>query len=104
MGNTITYADLDELLVGNGFVRKNLSKEHVVYLDRAEEPIFVFPALPLDEAVEPVHLAAVRRWLIDAGLLQEEGIERWLWQLRFAERRPAPAAAAVGPGRAAGVG
>ena len=69
MANPVTFADLDELLVEKGFVRRTLSEQHFVYLDRTEEPIFDFPAEPLDRAVWPVHLAAAR-------FLQQ--VKRWL--------------------------
>ena len=102
MANPVTYADLDELLVGKGFVRRTLSDQHVAYLDRTEEPIFVFPAEPMDQTVQPVHLAAVRRWLLERGLSNEEDIEHWLSQIRFGEPRPEPATAGARDVRAVG--
>lgn len=103
MANPVTYADLNDLLVGKGFVRRGLSEQHVAYLDPSEEPIFVFPALPMDRAVRPVHLATVRRWLIEMGLSHEEDIERWLCQVRFGDCRETTAVAAS-ESRAAAVG
>jgi hypothetical protein len=47
VANPVTYADLDALLAGTGFGRRTLSDRHVAYLDRTEEPIFVFPDLPI---------------------------------------------------------
>lgn len=103
MANPITYADLDELLSGHGFVREVLADQHVAYLDRTDEPIFVFPTLPLHHSVEPMHLAAVRRWLLETGRCDEDDFDRWLWQIRFGDQRPARAEA-IGAGRATGVG
>ena|SRR5687768_6899150 len=99
MAPHVTYADLDRLLVGKGFVRRSLPDRHVAYLDQAEEPVFVFPDLPLDQSVRPVHLATVRRWLIELGLNEPDEMERWLCQFGVGDRGRTPVAATIANGR-----
>ena len=95
MAKPITYADLDRLLVECGFIPRPVSAEHVAYVDQAEEPIFTFPVLPSSEAVRPFHLAAVRRWLLDTGLMEETEFDHWQCSVRFGDGCAEPVAAAA---------
>ena len=102
MANPITYADLDRLLVRQGFVPRSVSAAHVAYLDRREEPIFTFPVLPPSEAVRPFHLAAVRRWFLETGLMEEEEFDRWQCSVRFGDGCVGATAVGAGTSRAVG--
>ena len=81
----MTYADLDQLLRRYEFDPRPVPPNHVAYVDRSQEPIFIFPALPPTEAVWPHHLAAVRHWLVETGLASQEEYDRWLCAMRFGD-------------------
>jgi hypothetical protein len=99
MINPITYADLDRLLRRHRLEPRPVPPSHLAYVDQSGEPIFVFPVLPPSETVRPIHLAAVRRWFLDTGAIEDDEFERWLCCVRFGDECPEPAAVGAPGGR-----
>jgi hypothetical protein len=97
----VTYADLDQLLRGYNFDSRPVPPDHVAYVDRSQEPIFVFPSLPPNEAVWPHHLAAVRHRLVETGLAGQDEYDRWLCAMRFGDLCREPETAGATDGRVA---
>src|SRR5688572_18089648 len=96
----VTLADLDALLRGLGFVRREIkmpdrdpivldtgdkSSERlpkvpglpaVVYREPASDAMILLPRRPPDATAEPQHLIPTRRQLIEHGLIEEEDFDR----------------------------
>lgn len=96
VSNPITYRELDTLLLGAGFTSASLPGGQIVYQDGQGDVIFAFHDLQPSETVRPHHLAAVRRWFLDTGIMTEAEFDAWLCQLRIADVRDEPVAAAAG--------
>lgn len=83
MSNAVTYADLDRLLGDAGLVARRPNDSRLVYLLPPDDILLIFPFRLPDQIVDPFHLAASRRMLVDRGLVEDEDFECWLCGVRF---------------------
>lgn len=74
--STITYGELDSLLGRLGFVPVSTSGPQKVFENPAFDALVVLPPAGADELVRPHHLVAVRKLLIEKGIIDEDAYDR----------------------------
>jgi len=73
----ITYGDINALLEEEGFKSSPLKGPHVVFRNSEAQATLVLPDVKSTLAASRLHLAMLRRTLVDFGLLSEEDFDRW---------------------------
>jgi len=74
----ITYGKLEKILIDRGFTRAGQKGTHLVFGHKDIDSIVVLPAYSRPVAVKPVHVIAVKRALVDNGLMKTEEFEKVL--------------------------
>ena len=93
MAKPIAFTDLDRLLVATGFTCERPAHTHTLYTHSPTGKVVLLPAWQPGDVALPHHLVAVRRFLVDWGILDEEEFERWLCTVGFGTDCREPAAA-----------
>ena len=76
MNKTIRFADLECLLLRLGFQRFQTPESQIVFENRAENSMLIFPAYQPDDVVQPHHWIKTR-WQLDAhGFLDRDAFDR----------------------------
>lgn len=69
---TLTYGDLDRLLLRMGFVHGHTTGNHKVYEHKLSDTIILLPPTQPNEIVDAMHLAGVRATIINRGVADED--------------------------------
>lgn len=83
MTREVNFAMLEELLTKAGFKSLPTAGNHRVFKEPVSEAMVILPAYPKQAQVRPIHLVAVRRTLVENGLIDEGAFDR-LTNYRFA--------------------
>jgi hypothetical protein len=75
MHEPLTYAALDSLLCQLGFAPVASNGTQKVYENTPFQAVIVLPRAKSNASVRPHHLAAVRRTLIEKGIVEESLLE-----------------------------
>jgi hypothetical protein len=78
MIKTVTYADLERFLVQLGFVAEQAQHTYQLFTYASPEVLIVLPVRRADELVDAAHLLAVRKQVVENGLLDERAFDRRL--------------------------
>ncbi|NER37950.1 MAG: type II toxin-antitoxin system HicA family toxin [Oscillatoria sp. SIO1A7] len=76
MAREISFARLEELLTKVGFQTLPTAGKHQVFKEPVSEAMVVLPAYPKQAQVRPIHLVAVRRTLVENGLIDEDVFDK----------------------------
>ncbi|GAP95151.1 hypothetical protein [Leptolyngbya sp. NIES-2104] len=71
----ITFSDLEKLLFRLGFVSCETIGTQKVFQHSASDTIFIFPAYQLQEPLRAIHLASVRKTLVEKDLISLAAFE-----------------------------
>jgi hypothetical protein len=74
----LTYGDLDRFLARIGFEADQSHSEYLLFRHVRPEVLIVLPARREEDLVDAAHLLAVRRHVLENGLLNEMSFERLL--------------------------
>jgi hypothetical protein len=74
----VTYGDIEHLFESEGFTRKAVKTSHILFEMPGSKAALVLPAQRASAAAAKMHLAMVKRTLVDFGLLTEADIDRWI--------------------------
>ena len=77
----ISFASLEELLTQVGFKTLPTAGKHQVFKEPVSKAMVVLPAYPKQAQVRPIHLVAVRRTLVENGLIDEDVFDRFINKL-----------------------
>lgn len=83
MTREVNFATLEELLMKAGFKTLSTAGNKRVFKEPVSEAMVILPAYPKHAQVRPIHLVAVRRTLVENGLIDEDAFDR-LTNYRFA--------------------
>ncbi len=72
MSKKITYDDLERLLLGIGFVRGQTEGNHKVYQHKPSDTLILLPPTQPKEIVDALHLAGVRRMVVNGGVIDDD--------------------------------
>lgn len=75
--NTI-YSDLEQLLLKLGFTTLPTTGSHKVFKHSSSGALIILPSYEKKAYVNPVHLVAVRRILMEHGILDENAFDSFL--------------------------
>jgi predicted RNA binding protein YcfA (HicA-like mRNA interferase family) len=78
MVKNIQFIDLEELLVKIGFSKIPTTGSQQIYKDSQSGTLIVLPPHDQQAYVQPVHLSAVRRVLVENGLINENTFDSFL--------------------------
>jgi predicted RNA binding protein YcfA (HicA-like mRNA interferase family) len=78
MTNTITFADLEKLLLRLGFIACDTEDSQRIFRYPSLEILIILPAYEANELVRPIHLTATRKTLIDNGLMSGAAFDGFL--------------------------
>ncbi len=75
---TLTQADLERALTAVGFVAGQTRGQHKVYRHQPTDTVVVLPLNLTGTPLNPLHLVAVRRTLLERGVIDGEAFDRLL--------------------------
>lgn len=78
MSKAITFGALEKILLDAGFTYKRKPGSHVFFRHPDFDATLVLPTIRRNERVSPAHMAAVRKTLIDKGVLDETQFDKLL--------------------------
>ncbi|BAZ08936.1 hypothetical protein NIES4071_07420 [Calothrix sp. NIES-4071] len=81
MVREIKFAELEHLLLSMGFVTVATAGSQKVYQYPSSGTLIVLPSYEQQAYVRTVHLVAVRRILLDNGLMDSDRFNRFLQKL-----------------------
>ncbi len=76
---TINYADLERFLTHIGFTAEHASHNYLLFRYPSPKVLIVLPSRRAGDTVDAPHLLAVRKHVLENGLLDEASFERLLW-------------------------
>lgn len=74
----IIFADLEQLLLKVGFTTLPTAGSHKVFNYPSSRALIILPSYEKNAYVHPVHLVAVRRILIENGLIDSSAFDSFL--------------------------
>lgn len=74
----VTYDSLEQLLLHIGFIRGYTAGSHKVYEHTPSDTIILLPPSRPDEVVDAIHLLAVRKTVVERGVLDGDEFDRLL--------------------------
>ena len=78
MSKAITYADVERLLTQLGFVAEDTTGSFKVFRHQASDALIVLPSSHASDSVDPSHLVAVRKHVLENGLSDEDSFDALL--------------------------
>jgi predicted RNA binding protein YcfA (HicA-like mRNA interferase family) len=78
MPNSITFATLDRVLVGLGFVVTTIPNSHTLYEHAESGAVLMLRLHHPNDPVDPGTLLVVRKTVVDRGLTEPAAFERLL--------------------------
>jgi hypothetical protein len=76
---TLKYADLERFLTHVGFTAERGGPTYLLFRYSSPEVMIVLPSRRAEDPVDAAHLLAVRKHVLENGLLDEASFERLLW-------------------------
>lgn len=78
MTKATTYADLERFLTKIGFTIEHSGHNYMLFRNLNPDVLIVLPSRHEDDTVDAAHLLAVRKHLLENGLLDEASFEKLL--------------------------
>ena len=76
---TVSYADLDRFLTQIGFGLEQPRDSYLLFRYASPEVLITLPPRHGEDVVDAAHLIAVRKHILENGLLDDKTFEKLLW-------------------------
>ncbi|OUL19572.1 hypothetical protein BV378_32665 [Nostoc sp. RF31YmG] len=78
MLRNIQFTDLEQLFLKIGFTKVPIARSQQIYQSSSSGALIILPAYEQQEYIQSVHLVAVRRVLLENGLINSNTFDSFL--------------------------